>query len=78
MGLGEAVETQFDGCFHITTGQEDMAKLATRRPAQEHKESWVKTMFKRAVTAGAVALLTTTDQTSSTSSGETTGLTQSF
>ncbi len=28
MRLREAVETQFDGCFHITTGQEDMAELA--------------------------------------------------
>ncbi len=77
MRLGEAVGTQFDGCFHITTGQEDIAELATRRPAQEHEESWVKTMFKRAVTAGAVALLTITGQTSSTSSGGATGLTQS-
>ncbi len=77
MRLGEAVETQFDGCFHITTGQENMAELATRRPAQEHKNCWVKTMFKRAVTAGEVALLTTTGQTSSTSSGGATGLTQS-
>ncbi len=32
MRLGEAVETKFDGCFYITTGQEDMAELATRRP----------------------------------------------
>ncbi len=34
-------------------------------------------MFKRAVTAGAVALLTTTGQTSSSSPGGATGLTES-
>jgi len=57
--LGEVVESQFDGCYHITNGQDDIAELATRRPKQEHQESWIKSTFKKFVAAGAAAALLT-------------------
>ena len=60
MKLGEVIEQQWDGCYHITTGQKDVAELATRRPREEHQESWIKRVFKKAVAASPVAFLATT------------------
>ena len=65
MRLGEVVEVEFDGVYHISSSEEEVAELATRRPKQEHHESWVNRAFKKAVAASAVALLAAGGSTSS-------------
>ena len=39
MRLGEIREVEFNGCYHISSGQEDVAELATRRPQVKHQGS---------------------------------------
>ena len=59
MRLGEVIEAEFDGCYHISSGQEEVAELATRRPQSEHQGSWIKRVFKKVIAASAIALLAT-------------------
>ena len=49
MRLGYVVEADIDGCYHIASGHDDVADLATRRPANEHHEHWIKNIFKQIV-----------------------------
>ena len=66
--LGTVQEADFDNCYHITSGQEDVVDLASRRPPKEHKGSWIKRVFKKVVAASAVALLATSTGSSVPSS----------
>ena len=59
MRLGEIREAEFDGCYYISSGQEDIAELATRRPQVEHQGSWIKRVFKKVIAASAITLLAT-------------------
>ena len=65
MRLGEVMEAEFDGVYHISSGVEDVVELATRRPKAEHHESWMNRLFKKIIAASAVALLTTGNPSSS-------------
>ena len=57
--LGTVQEADFDNCYHVTSGQEDVAELATRRPKKAHQESWIKRVFNKFVTGSAIAMLAT-------------------
>ena len=59
MRLGEIREAEFNRCYYISSGQEDVAELATRRPQVEHQGSWIKRVFKKVIAALAIALLAT-------------------
>ena len=59
MRLGEVIEADFDWCYHVSSGQEEVAELATRRPQGEHQGSWIKRVFKKVIAASAIALLAT-------------------
>lgn len=62
MKLGDLHELSTDGCYHITTGQEEVAELATRHPKKEHQASFAKGFFKNLLHKGkmaAIALLAT-------------------
>ena len=59
MRLGEIREAEFNGCYHVSSGQEDIAELATRRPQVKHQGSWIKRVFKKVIAASAIALLAT-------------------
>lgn len=55
--LSTVQEANFDNYYHITSGQSDVAELATRRPKKEHQISWIKRVFNKVVTASAIAML---------------------
>lgn len=57
--LGTVQEADFDNCYHVTSGVEDVADLASRRPEKEHRQGWIKRVFNKIVTASAIALLAT-------------------
>ncbi len=62
MKLGDLTELAIDGCYHITSGQEDATELATRRPKEEHQSTYAKGFFKKLLQAGktaAIAMLAT-------------------
>ena len=57
MRLGQLLKNEFDGCYHISSEQEDVADLALQRPEDKHRENWFKSIFRKAMTASAVVLL---------------------
>ena len=57
--LGEIREAEFNKCYYISSGQEDVAELATRRPQVEYQGSWIKRVFKKVIAALAITLLAT-------------------
>ncbi|KAK3166669.1 hypothetical protein OEA41_009794 [Lepraria neglecta] len=50
-------EANFDNCYYITSGQYNVAELATRRPKKEYQTSWIKRVFNKVATASAIAIL---------------------
>ena len=60
MRLGVLHESDFDGYFPITSGQEDIAELATRRPREEHHNTWIHTVWKKLADSPASAMFTST------------------
>ena len=64
MRLGEIREVEFNRCYYISSEQEDVAELATRRPQIKYQGSWIKRVFKKVIAALAITLLATS--TSST------------
>ena len=57
--LEEVIEVDFDGYYYMSSGQEEVAELATRRPQCEHQGSWIKRVFKKVIAASAITLLAT-------------------
>ena len=67
--LGTIYDTDFDNCFQVSPeAEQDVRELATRRPAAEHKTSWIKKVFNKVVKPAALAFLATTAASSATSS----------
>ena len=62
MKLDNLSNLTIDDYYHVTSGQENIAKLTTRHPKKEHHQMFAKGLFKKLISAGkkaAIALLAT-------------------
>ena len=58
MRLGELYESDYNGCFPITSRQEDITELVIRRPRKEYYNTWIYIVQKKLADSPASAIFT--------------------